>query len=159
VARPDANGPRCVALTAGDRRIITKNTAAERALGITITDTADSRAPRGLPEVLALSGERDLWLRRVLDASREGYRRGYSDGYDRGYADGAAARKHAQHALADAVALNLRRWDGLRRDFGKPRPGDYHGRGAGYSAAEFPQWPPGIPRPSNLYRATGRQRS
>ena len=55
--------------------------------------------------------------------------------------------------------LNLRRWDGLRRDFGKPRPGDYHGRGAGYSAAEFPQWPPGIPRPSDLYRANGRQRS
>ena len=106
-----------------------------------------------------LSAERDLWLDRVYASWRDGYRAGRGDGYDRGYADGAAARKHAQHQLADAVDLNLRRWDGLRRDFGKPRPGDYHGRGAGYSAAEFPQWPPGIPRPSDLYRANGRQRS
>ena len=114
--------------------------------------------PGAVRRLLALSDERDLHLKLRLAAWRDGHRAGYADGYDRGYADGAGARKHAQHALVDAVALNLRRWDGLRRDFGKPRPGDRPGRGAGYSAAEFPAWPPGIPRPSDLYRANGRQR-
>jgi len=68
-----------------------------------------------------------VWLRRVLDADRDGYRRGERTGYDRGYIDGIEARKHAQHLVADVIGAHLARWDGLRADFGKPRPGDYTG--------------------------------
>jgi hypothetical protein len=63
----------------------------------------DSRLPRGAvterqrAALLALSDERDLWLRRVLAAWREGYeqsRRGsYRDGYDLGFDHGYAARQ------------------------------------------------------------------
>lgn len=81
--------------------------------------------------LLALSDERDVWMARVLAAGRDGYERGRRDGYDSGYADGVEARKHAQHQFADALALHLRRWDGLRADFGKPRPGDFPGRQRG----------------------------
>ncbi len=84
-------------------------------------------APPRLAEVLALSDERDTWLERVYASWRAGYRAGRGDGYDRGYVDGVEARKRAEHALVDAVTLHLARWDGLRRDFGKPRPGDYTG--------------------------------
>jgi hypothetical protein len=77
--------------------------------------------------LLALSGERDAWLRRVLAAWRDGYRDGWRRGYDRGYVDGIEARKHAQHLLVDAIGTHLARWDGLRADFSKPRPGDYAG--------------------------------
>lgn len=85
-------------------------------------------APRGLAALLALSDERDLWLSRVLRSWRDGYRAGHRDGYDAGYVDGIEARKHAQHLFADALAVHLARWDGLQRDFGKPRPGDFPGR-------------------------------
>ncbi len=77
--------------------------------------------------LLALSDERDKWLRRVLASWRDGHRAGYEAGYDRGYVDGVLARKHAQHLLVDVIGRHLARWDGLRRDFGKPRPGDYTG--------------------------------
>ncbi len=40
--------------------------------------------------VLALSAERDLWLRLVLNWARSAGRSGYRDGYDRGFADGRA---------------------------------------------------------------------
>jgi hypothetical protein len=82
----------------------------------------------GLAALLALSDERDLWLRRVLAAWRDGHRDGYRRGYDRGYLDGIKARKHAEHLLVDVIGAHLARWDGLRADFGKPRPGDYTGR-------------------------------
>jgi hypothetical protein len=77
--------------------------------------------------VLALSDERDLWLARVYRTWREAYALGRRAGYDRGYLDGAAARKHEQHLLVDVIGTHLARWDGLRRDFGNPRPGDYTG--------------------------------
>jgi hypothetical protein len=77
--------------------------------------------------VLALSDERDLWLARVYRTWREAYALGRARGYGDGYLDGAAARKHAQHLLVDVIGTHLARWDGLRRDFGKPRPGDYPG--------------------------------
>lgn len=76
---------------------------------------------------LRLSDERDVWLARVYRTWREAYALGRADGYDCGYADGVAARKHAEHALVDVIRLHLRRWDGLRRDFAKPRPTDYQG--------------------------------
>jgi hypothetical protein len=76
---------------------------------------------------LRLSDERDLHLRLRLDAWRDGYRIGHERGYDCGYLDGIAARKHAQHLLVDLIGRHLARWDGLRRDFGKPRPGEYTG--------------------------------
>jgi hypothetical protein len=79
---------------------------------------------------LQLSDERDAWLARVYSTWREAYALGRSDGYDCGYADGVAARKHAEHALVDMISLHLRRWDGLRADFGLPRPGDFTGREA-----------------------------
>jgi hypothetical protein len=77
--------------------------------------------------VLALSDERDIWLARVYRTWREAYALGRARGYDRGYVDGIAARKHAQHLLVDVIGTHLYRWDGLRRDYGKPRPGDYAG--------------------------------
>jgi hypothetical protein len=76
---------------------------------------------------LRLSDERDLQLRLRLDAWRDGYQAGHQAGYDAGYLDGIAARKHAQHLLVDVIGAHLARWDGLRRDFGKPRPGEYQG--------------------------------
>jgi len=63
----------------------------------------------------------------VLAAWRDGRREGWRAGYDRGYVDGVETRKHAQHLLVDLIGTHLARWDGLRRDFGKPRPGDYTG--------------------------------
>jgi len=63
----------------------------------------DRRLPRGAVSerqraaLLALSDERDLWLRRVLGAWREGYQRGrggtYAEGYDFGFDHGYAARQ------------------------------------------------------------------
>jgi hypothetical protein len=56
-------------------------------------------APRGLAALLALSDERDLWLRRVLDAWREGRESvngSYPDGYDFGFDHGYGARQDAR---------------------------------------------------------------
>jgi hypothetical protein len=95
---------------------------------------ASSRLPDGAVSerqrraVIALSDERDLWFARVYRTWREAYALGRAHGYDAGYLDGIAARKHAQHLLVDVIGAHLARWDGLRRDFGKPRPGDYGGR-------------------------------
>lgn len=81
-------------------------------------------------ELLDLSAERDLQERRACAMWREGYAAGLAaraDDYSHGYADGVAARKHARHLLVDVIGTHLARWDGLRRDFGKPRPGEYAG--------------------------------
>jgi hypothetical protein len=56
-------------------------------------------APPGLAALLALSDERDLWLRRVLDAWREGRESvngSYPDGYDFGFDHGYGARQDAR---------------------------------------------------------------
>jgi hypothetical protein len=45
--------------------------------------------------VLALSGERDLWLRRELAAERRGYARGWDDGHRAGYEQAEADREDA----------------------------------------------------------------
>lgn len=96
----------------------------------TIADGADiGRRRRAWIE---LSDERDLQLSLRLAAWREGYQAGRRDGYDRGYLDGfAVAVTGYKRAQLDAVRdldLHLRRWDGLRRDFGRPRDGDFQGR-------------------------------
>jgi hypothetical protein len=80
-------------------------------------------------ELLELSDLLDGQLRMRLAAFREGYELGGEAGYQAGYVDGILARKHAQHQLVEDLAVYLRRWDGRREDFGKPRPGDYPGRG------------------------------
>jgi hypothetical protein len=91
------------------------------------TVASDDDVDRRRAAVLALSDERDIWLARVYRTWREAYALGRGRGYADGYLDGAAARKHAQHLLVDVIGTHLARWDGLRRDYGKPRPGDYTG--------------------------------
>ncbi len=81
---------------------------------------------------LALSDERDQALARILDAERRGFARGVAsmaDEYERGFADGILAYKAAQHDLYRLVQLEMARWGGWREDFGRPRPGDFRGRG------------------------------
>ena len=82
--------------------------------------------------LLALSDERDTWLRRVLAAWRDGYAAATADradDYSRGYANGVLARKHAQHDLAEAARVYAARWgSGGRGHFADPRPGDYPAR-------------------------------
>lgn len=51
--------------------------------------------PQFVAALLELSDERDLWLRRLLAAEREAYRRGYEDGRGDGYRDGYS------HAVTD----------------------------------------------------------
>lgn len=94
--------------------------------------------PRRVELLLALSDERDQWERWVLAAAREAYRAGRRAGYERGYVDGVEARKHAQHMLVDLIGTHLARWDGLRRDFGKPRPGDYAGGPVAWNGGQRP---------------------
>src|SRR5215472_9287266 len=85
-------------------------------------------------ELLDLSGERDVWLRRVYAAWRAGYRAGFGAG------DAAGSRRTARAWHATAIGLPLsvlgptwaelerRRWGpGGRAHFGDPRPGDYEG--------------------------------
>lgn len=79
-------------------------------------------------EVLALSDERDAQLAARLRAWHDGYRAAVTAAYEAGFLDGRAEVKSAQHAIARAVELTLTRWDGLRADYGKPRPGDFPGR-------------------------------
>ena len=90
----------------------------------TITDTAD------IATVLALSDERDQQLTLRLAAWREGYAAAaaqFTDHYERGWADAALALKAAQHEVVSDLALELRRWDGLRERFADPRRGDFPG--------------------------------
>jgi hypothetical protein len=83
-------------------------------------------------QLLELSDERDMWLSRVLEAEWRAYERGAesaSSEYDRGFADGVLAVKAALHGAVTDLRQHLKMWDGRREDFGKPRPGDYQGRG------------------------------
>jgi hypothetical protein len=47
-----------------------------------------------------------------------------------GYLAGIYAVKAAQHGIVLDLRQHRRAWDGMREDFGKPRPGDYPGRAA-----------------------------
>lgn len=80
--------------------------------------------------LLELSDERDRWQVRLLQAWREGFifgAKSRSDDYERGFHDGVMASKRTQQAVIEDVRVQLARWGGLRKDFGKPRPGDYPG--------------------------------
>jgi hypothetical protein len=100
--------------------------------------------------LLALSDERDLWLRRVCDAWTEGYAAALDDAV-------VASLLRIWPRPGHVSEIEKRRYppDG-REHFADPRPGDFPGFGPDYHAAEYPPWPPGIPRPSDLYH--GRRR-
>jgi hypothetical protein len=85
--------------------------------------------------LLALSDERDAWLRRLLAAYREGYAHGREDGYQAGYVTGILARKHADRDVYEGLQLEARRWElrgeqRTRATFGLPHPDDYPGKDA-----------------------------
>jgi hypothetical protein len=72
---------------------------------------AVSTVPRGADKVralLRLSGERDLWLGRLLAAERSAYKRGISQGYDRGFGDGWRSCEEASEREHRAVAAMVR---------------------------------------------------
>jgi hypothetical protein len=93
--------------------------------------------------LLALSGERDRDLRRILAAWREGYAAGRADGWRDGYAKALDEEAAAWRRVAGRVGrgagdpsfaeLERRRWGpGGREHFADPRPGDFPGtEGAG----------------------------
>ena len=86
--------------------------------------------------LLALSDERDQWMRCQLAAWREAYRLGRLDGIEEGRALEAAERDGFWRNLGRRLAaqpsfaeLERRRWGpGGRERFGELQPGDYPGR-------------------------------
>lgn len=96
----------------------------------TTTDyTAAQRAA-----ILARSDENDRWQARLLAAWSEGYRSAETDhehDYGKGHTAGWMAYKRAIHGTVDDVRQHCATWDGLRANFGQPRPGDYTGGPAG----------------------------
>jgi hypothetical protein len=87
--------------------------------------------------LLALSDERDRWLRRLLAAERAAFHRGAEYGWRLGYEASCRDQEAAWRAVAGRVArgasnptfaeLELRRWGpGGREHFGDPRPDDRH---------------------------------
>ena len=92
---------------------------------------------------LALSNEREMWLRRVLAAEVAGFARGREAGYREGREAEAADRDAAWLRIARPVArggpsfaeLERRRWrlrdeQRTRESFGEPHPDDYQGDAA-----------------------------
>ena len=89
-------------------------------------------------ELLALSDERDSWMRQLLAAGRESYRRGLADGIALGRRLEGAERDAAWNEIARPVARidperKRKRWavrgeQRTRETFGQPHPGDYKGR-------------------------------
>jgi hypothetical protein len=91
--------------------------------------------PAGL---LALSDERDLWLRRLRDAGKAAFWRGVEHGWKQGYEQACADQQAAYHAMAWRVArgdprsyaeLERERWivhgeQRTRETFGQPHPAD-----------------------------------
>ena len=73
-------------------------------------------------ELLALSDERDLWLRRVYDAWRDGYAAALDDAV-------TASLARIWPPPGHVTETDRRRWGpGGREHFGDPRPGDFQGR-------------------------------
>ena len=92
-------------------------------------------------ELLALSDERDTWMRRLLSAGRDSYRRGLADGIALGRRLEAAERDAAWKAIARPAArggpshaelerkrFTVRGEPRTREAFGLPHPDDYKGR-------------------------------
>lgn len=86
-------------------------------------------------ELLADSATRE---RAIADAMwSAGYAAGLDAGQEVGYDRAEARMAEAWRPVAESVRrlgrglsrdeLELRRWDGLREEFGRPRPGDYTG--------------------------------
>ena len=67
------------------------------------TDVRTAATPRQRA-LLEISDERDLWLRRVLDAERSGLRRGIAAGRALGYADALAELESDWQSVARPVA-------------------------------------------------------
>jgi hypothetical protein len=81
--------------------------------------------PGRVAELLALSDERDLWLRRVYDAWREGYAAALDDAV-------TASLARIWPPPGHVTETDKRRWGpGGREHFSDPRPGDYPGRREG----------------------------
>lgn len=85
--------------------------------------------------LLAISDERDAWLRRLLDAERAAYEAGYADGYRDGYEHGARVLEADWPTVIRPLErptlteLELLRWGpGGREHAGDPRPCDFPGR-------------------------------
>lgn len=91
-------------------------------------------------ELLALSDERDSWMRQLLAAERDSYRRGLADGIALGRRLEGAERDRAWNEIARPVAridpeLKRKRWTvrgqpRTRETFGQPHPDDFTGQGA-----------------------------
>ena len=142
MARPDArDGPRAVTQPPGDRTV--KNTAAERALGITITDSAGSgRYVRLAPccilavnELLAaMPAVDEHWLRicreMTANAARAGSAACYRTGYELAVREWKITAAGMTHLGGPTYAEQDRRRypPGGRESWIIPRPGDDLGR-------------------------------
>jgi hypothetical protein len=92
-----------------------------------------------IAELLAVSDERDLWLRWLFAAQRQAYEAGKADGWREGWREAEWDMAFGWHQIAGPVArsggLERRRWGpGGRARFGDPRPGDYPGQHGGDAA-------------------------
>jgi len=125
VTRPDTrNGPRAV--TPGGRT--TSSPPGVEADSTVTAGTGRGRDPGADLAVtrraawLRLSAERDMWLRRVLAAWREGYQAALDDAV-------VSSLLRAWPAPGHVPDIEKRRWGpGGRGRFADPRPGDYPGR-------------------------------
>lgn len=84
-------------------------------------------------DLLELSDERDMHLRRLLAGHREAYQRGYAEGYAAGWLDCVADIKRAQQQLVRVFRDGAVRWVvrgqvRTRQTFADPHPADYLGR-------------------------------
>jgi hypothetical protein len=101
--------------------------------------------------LLAVSDERDLWLRRLLAAERAAFRRGAEHGWRQGYEASCRDQEAAWRAVAQPVArgdprsnaeVERERWKVFGEErtpatFGQPHPADRHpntGHAAGQGA-------------------------
>ena len=116
--------------------------------------SAGTRRQEQQRQLLALSDERDWWLRRLLRAEKAGFRRGRAAGFAEGYQAACDEMEAQWQEIARPAArwrrshadLEFLRWGPLGRErFGDPRPGDYTGGPAGWPDPE-PSEPIGIKR-------------
>jgi hypothetical protein len=134
-ASPLPSGERSISEAAG-------HGDAERGPGVPSPRPAEPPVPlsAALAELLELSNERDVWMERLGDEYRLGWKLGYAAGVDAGRRLEAAERDEAWNCIARPIVrggpshaeLERRRWGpGGREHFGDPRPGDYPGCQAG----------------------------
>jgi len=109
-----------------------------------VTDGEPLPPGQDVAELLDRSGERDRFLGRIIQAWRDGYRRGHAEGYQAGYRRGredqAAELDKAWNRIAQPAArgrpyaeLERKRWTvrgdpRTRKTFSQPHPDDYQGR-------------------------------